>query len=48
MQLEEGEHRIRVTVKNNGKKPVFTFSVNSTGEVSEPGSYYAHIDALLK
>ena len=48
VQLEEGEHRIRVTVKNNGKKPVFTFSVNSTGEVSEPGSYYAHIDALLK
>ena len=46
--LKQGEHKVRITVKNNGKAPLFTFCYTSTREVSEPGSNYMHIDAILK
>ena len=48
LMLEKGEHKLKITVRNNGKAPVFTFSYNSTHEVSEPGNNYMHIDAILK
>ncbi len=48
MTLERGEHKIKVTVKNNGKAPVFTFTYNATNEVSEPGSFYMYTDVILK
>jgi hypothetical protein len=47
-ELSEGEHKIKITVKNNGKAPVFTFSYNSTHEVSEPGSFYMYTDVILE
>lgn len=46
--LTQGEHKVKVTVKNNGKAPLFTFCYTSTREVSEPGNNYMHIDAYLK
>ncbi|MBR6921719.1 MAG: ADP-ribosylglycohydrolase family protein, partial [Clostridia bacterium] len=46
--LKQGEHKVKITVKNNGKAPLFTFCYTSTRDVTEPGSNYMHIDAILK
>lgn len=46
--LKKGEHKVNITIKNNGKAPVFTFTYNASHEVSEPGSFYMHINAILK
>jgi ADP-ribosylglycohydrolase len=46
--LKQGEHNVKITVKNNGKAPLFTFCYTSTRDVTEPGSNYMHIDAILK
>ncbi len=48
LTLSEGEHKVRITVKNNGKDRRLYFSYNATREVSEPGNNYSHIDAVLK
>ena len=46
--LKKGDHKVKITVKNNGKAPLFTFCYTSTRDVTEPGSNYMHIDAILK
>lgn len=48
LMLGEGAHKVRVTVKNEGKMPALYFTCNATGEVSEPGNQYMHIEAILK
>ncbi len=48
LMLEAGDHKVKVTVKNNGKAPMFYFSCNATREVSEPGNNYMHIEDVLK
>ncbi|MBP5207940.1 MAG: ADP-ribosylglycohydrolase family protein [Clostridia bacterium] len=46
--IEGGEHEVKVTVKNAGKSPKFYFTCNSGHACSEPGSFYMHIEDVLK